>query len=189
MYPLPGFVSKISSPEIRLDPTYFILDLDQVKLIHFFLFWFWSSRGDTIFFVLDSDQLNLIKTQKEKIGSTLLDPNTESKYSIDTISYESKGQNIRSTSVYLGSQKKYCIKFSRSNDPNPKFIGKIFRVLTQYYWRVSHDSWPFPCTDFQVTAIINHQLAKCIIKRYFWNWPKLKFINNIIRTGKGNKLW
>ena len=53
MYRLAGFGSKRSTPEIRLDPICFVLDLDQVKLIQFLFFGFWSSRVDPIFFVAD----------------------------------------------------------------------------------------------------------------------------------------
>ena len=61
MYRLAGFGSKRSTPEIRLDPICFVLDLDQVKLIQFLFFGFWSSRVDPIFFVLDLDQVELIQ--------------------------------------------------------------------------------------------------------------------------------
>ena len=41
------------------DQLFFVLDLNQVKLIHFF--GFWSSRVDSIFLVLDLNQVELIQ--------------------------------------------------------------------------------------------------------------------------------
>ena len=74
----------------------FSLDLDQVKLIHFFGF-FGLSR---VYHNAEQkllDQLNLIQIQSKNIKSTLVDPNPEYKILDQHYLIQLQSQNITST--------------------------------------------------------------------------------------------